>query len=97
MTSNNSSARRLNHSSAYPDPLNGENRQKQLRRTTMATTKRVQCQFKVKEGINDPFIDAEPCSRESHSENPGTDRDYLSFDLRSGIRLDEAHRIALTS
>jgi hypothetical protein len=60
----------------------------------VATTKRTRCQFKVKEGINDPFIDAEPCSGESHSENPGTDPDLLSFDLRSGISLDEAQRIA---
>src|ERR1700680_3148483 len=58
----------------------------------MATTKRTRCQFKVKEGISVFFIDAEPCSGESHSENPGTD--LLWFVLRSGISWDEAQRVA---
>jgi hypothetical protein len=57
----------------------------------VATTKRAQYRFRVKEGINDPFIGAEPHGREPQSEYPVGN---LSFDLRPGTSLDEAQKIA---
>ena len=74
----------------------------------MATTKRAQYRFKVKEGaseareiregvidmIADPFIVAEPCGKEPASDQPMESPDFLSFDLRQGTSLEEAQRIA---
>lgn len=57
----------------------------------MATTKRAQYRYKVKEGISNPFIVAEPHGREPQSEYPLED---LSFDLHAGITLDDAEKIA---
>jgi hypothetical protein len=73
----------------------------------MATTKRAQFRFKVKEGatearevregvidmIADPFIVAEPCGKEPASDLPLENPDFLSFDLREGVSLGEAERI----
>jgi hypothetical protein len=74
----------------------------------VATTKRAQYQFRVKEGperllepregvlemFSDMFIVAEPGGREPVSERPLKDPDFLSLDLREGISLDEAQLIA---
>lgn len=74
----------------------------------MATTKRAQYRFVVKEGptearevregvvdiVADPFIVAEPYGTEPESEHPLQGSDFLSFDLKEGISLDEAEHIA---
>jgi hypothetical protein len=74
----------------------------------VATTKRAQYVFRVKEGsehmfepreavlemVPDVFIVAEPRGIEPASERPLKGPDFLSFDLREGISLDEAQRIA---
>jgi hypothetical protein len=74
----------------------------------VATTKRAQYQFRVKEGperllepregvlemFSDMFIVAESGGREPVSERPLKDPDFLSFDLREGSTLDEAQLIA---
>lgn len=74
----------------------------------MATTKRAQYRFVVKEGpelTHEPrdgvielatvmFLSAEPCDRTPLSERPLEDPDFLSFDLAPGISIDEAQRIA---
>ena len=60
----------------------------------MATTKRAHYQFKVKEGIGDPYIVAEHSGREPLGERPLKDPDFLAFDLREGISLDETGRMA---
>jgi hypothetical protein len=58
----------------------------------MATTKRAQYQFKVKEG-EDPYIVAEPSGREPVSERPFNNSEGLWFQLRQGISYEEAERI----
>jgi len=74
----------------------------------MATTKRAQYLFVVKEGpsfmreiregvlepVSALFIAAEPCGRELVHERPLEDPDFLSFDLREGMSQDEAQKIA---
>jgi len=74
----------------------------------VATTKRAQYRFVVKEGapfireiregvlepVSDPFITAEPWGREPVGERPLAGSDFLSFGLREGTSLDEAQRIA---
>jgi hypothetical protein len=59
----------------------------------MATTKRAQYQFKVKEGIDDPYIVAEHGGREPASELPFNNSEGLWFQLRQGISYEEAERI----
>jgi hypothetical protein len=60
----------------------------------MATTKRAQYQFKVKESTDDPYIVAEPNGREPVSERPFNNSEGLWFRLRQGISYEEAERIA---
>jgi hypothetical protein len=76
----------------------------------VATTKRAQYRFVVKEGpsfmreiregvlepVSDAFITAEPCGTEPVGQRPLKDPDFLSFDLGPGpgLSLDEAQRIA---
>jgi hypothetical protein len=76
--------------------------------TTMATTKRAQYRFVVKEGptfmrevregvlepVSDPFITAEPCGTEPVHERPLIDPDFLSFDLGPGTSFDQAQQVA---
>jgi hypothetical protein len=61
---------------------------------TIVTTKQARYQFKVKEGVDNPFIIAEPSGREPVGDRPLTDPDFLAFGLRPGISLGEAGRIA---
>ncbi len=75
---------------------------------SVATTKRAQYRFVVKEGSQrirevregvlrsfyDPFISTEPGGTEPIHERPLEGPDFLSFDLVEGISLDEAQRIA---
>lgn len=74
----------------------------------MATTKRAQYRFVVKEGpsfmreiregvlepVSDAFITAEPCGREPVGERPLKDTDFLSFDLGPGLSVDHAQQVA---
>ena len=74
----------------------------------MATTKRAQYRFVIKEGPEltrepregviemnyPPFIVAEPCDRTPVKDRPLQDDDLLSFELREGISLDEAQTIS---
>jgi hypothetical protein len=62
-------------------------------RERMATSKRAQYQFEVKEGIDDPYIVAEHSGREPVSERPFNNSEGLWFQLKQGISYEEAERI----